>query len=216
MEQDGSTVTWWLALLPHSKRVPGSNLSRGLCGVCMFSPCLCGFSLSTLVSSHSPKTCMLGWSVVLGVIVRIHSCLSTCGPAMDWWAGLNRYGCNRMHTFHTVPLLSLQSTEYCLESLGGHQDVFWQMWDRLFFLVSSCFGLGTVPWMPLLSSLFLIVESWTLTLTEASEACRALDVFTSKTSCWCTLGVSLVGWPLLFCPFVDNGSLWFAGVEMPL
>uniref|UniRef100_A0A3Q2Z6C4 ETS domain-containing protein n=1 Tax=Hippocampus comes TaxID=109280 RepID=A0A3Q2Z6C4_HIPCM len=31
-----------------------------LCGVCMFSPCLCGFSPGTPVSSHIPKTCMAG------------------------------------------------------------------------------------------------------------------------------------------------------------
>uniref|UniRef100_A0A7N8X957 Ig-like domain-containing protein n=1 Tax=Mastacembelus armatus TaxID=205130 RepID=A0A7N8X957_9TELE len=29
-----------------------------LCGVCMFSLCLCGFSPGTPVSSHSPKTCI--------------------------------------------------------------------------------------------------------------------------------------------------------------
>ena len=26
----GSTVAWWSALLPHSKKVPGQTLSRGL------------------------------------------------------------------------------------------------------------------------------------------------------------------------------------------
>ena len=30
-----------------------------LCGVCMFSPCMRGFSPGTLASSHRPKTCML-------------------------------------------------------------------------------------------------------------------------------------------------------------
>ncbi len=49
-------------------------------------------------------------------------------------------------------------------------------WDFVFFLVSSGFCLGTLPWMPFVPSLFLLVESWTLTLTEASEACSALDV----------------------------------------
>lgn len=35
----------------------GSGLEQGvfLCGVCMLSLCLCGFSLSALASSHSPK-----------------------------------------------------------------------------------------------------------------------------------------------------------------
>jgi len=31
-----------------------------LCGVCMFSPCMRGFSPGTPASSHCPKTCMLG------------------------------------------------------------------------------------------------------------------------------------------------------------
>ena len=31
-----------------------------LCGVCMFSPCMRGFSPGTPASSHRPKTCMLG------------------------------------------------------------------------------------------------------------------------------------------------------------
>ncbi len=48
----------------------------------------------------------------------------------------------------------------------------------------------------------LIVESWTLTLIEASEACSSLDVvlgyfMTSWMSRHCTLGVILVGQPLL-------------------
>ncbi len=90
----------------------------------------------------------------------------------------------------------------------------------MFFLVSSGFCLGTLPWMPFLPSLFLIVESWTLTLNEASEACSSLDVvlgsfMTSWMSCHCALGVILVGQPLTpgkvhhcftFSPFVDNGS----------
>ncbi len=70
------------------------------------------------------------------------------------------------------------------------------------FLVSNGFCLGTLPWMPFLSSLFLIVESWTLTLIEASEACSSLDVvvgslMTSWMSRHCALGVILVGQPLL-------------------
>lgn len=37
----GGTVVQWIALWPHSKKVPGSN--SFLCGVCMFSTYLCGF-----------------------------------------------------------------------------------------------------------------------------------------------------------------------------
>ncbi len=75
-------------------------------------------------------------------------------------------------------------------------------WAFMFFLLSSGFRLGTLPCRPFLPSLFLMVESWTLTLTEASEACSSLDVVvgsfvTSWMSRRCTLGVILVGWPLL-------------------
>ncbi len=38
------------------------------------------------------------------------------------------------------------------------------------FALSSGFGLGTLPCRPFLPSLFLMVESWTLTLTEARPA----------------------------------------------
>ncbi|MEQ2237489.1 hypothetical protein ILYODFUR_023580, partial [Ilyodon furcidens] len=37
-----------------------SRLGVFLHGVCMFSPCMRGFSLGTPASSHSPKTCLLG------------------------------------------------------------------------------------------------------------------------------------------------------------
>ncbi len=61
-----------------------------------------------------------------------------------------------------------------------------------FFLVSSGYCLGTLPWMPFL----------TQTLIEASEACSSLDVvlgsyMTSWMSRHCALGVILVGRPLL-------------------
>ena len=51
----GSTVVRWLALT--SQRVLGQRPGSLLCGVCMFSPCLRGFSPGTPVSSHIPKTC---------------------------------------------------------------------------------------------------------------------------------------------------------------
>ncbi len=49
-------------------------------------------------------------------------------------------------------------------------------------------------WEPLLPSLFLMVESWTLTLTEASEACSSSDV---------VCGV--------FCDLLDELSLHYWG-----
>ena len=63
-----------------------SRLGRGvfLCGVCMFSPCLRGFSPGTPASSHSPKTCRLGARLIgesklsVGVSVSVNGCLSLC------------------------------------------------------------------------------------------------------------------------------------------
>ena len=60
----GGTVAQWLALLPHSARDPGSipGLGHCLCGVCTFSPCLCGFPPGAPVSSH----------ILKDVLVRVH------------------------------------------------------------------------------------------------------------------------------------------------
>lgn len=50
-----------LALSLHSKKVLGSTPTQAfLCGFCIFSLCLCGFSPGTLASPHSPKTCTTG------------------------------------------------------------------------------------------------------------------------------------------------------------
>ncbi len=67
------------------------------------------------------------------------------------------------------------------------------------FCSAAVFVLETGPFLP---SLFLTVESWTLTLTDSSEACSSLDVVvrsfvTSWMSRRCTLGVILVGRPIL-------------------
>ncbi len=130
--------------------------------------------------------------------------------------------CNGTQTFQKVQLWSHQSTEYLPKSLGDNQDVFWQMWDEPLcsFWSAVAFALELSHGCRFLPSLFLIVESWTLTLNEASEACSSLDVvlgsfMTSWMSCHCALGVILVGQPLTpgkvhhcstFSPFVDNGS----------
>lgn len=53
----------WLALLPHSKNVLGSNLLAGAL-LCMLWLALCGFFLSTLHASCNPRTRMfmiLNW-----------------------------------------------------------------------------------------------------------------------------------------------------------
>lgn len=86
----------------------------------------------------------------------------------------------------------------------------------MFFLLTSSFRLGTLLSRPFLPSLFLVVESWTLTFTEASEVFSSLDdVVGSFLTSWmnhcCTLGVILFGRPLVGrfttvpC-FVDYGS----------
>ena len=86
-------MVWWLALLPHSKRVAGSIPGVGalLHGVCMFSPCQRGFSLGTPASSHSPKICILGTRLIgnselfIGVNVSMNGCLSLCvSPVIVW------------------------------------------------------------------------------------------------------------------------------------
>ena len=88
----------------------------------------------------------------------------------------------------------------------------------MFFLVSSGFGLGTLPWMPFLPSLFLIVESCTLILPEASEACSYLDVLGSFMTSWEShaLGVICVGRPLLgrFTTVPSYHYLWIMALSM--
>ncbi len=112
--------------------------------------------------------------------------------------------CKGTHTFQKVQLLSHQSTEYLSKNLEDTQIYFLANVRRAFvlFLVRNGFCLGTLAWMPFLPSLFLIVESWTLTLIEASEACSSLDVvlgscMTSWMSHHCALGVILVDQPHL-------------------
>ncbi len=75
--------------------------------------------------------------------------------------------------------------------------------------------------MPFLPILFLIVESRTLTLIEASEACSSLDVvlgsfMTSWTSRHCALGEILVGRPLLgrFTTLTSFLHLWIVALTV--
>lgn len=88
----GSTVVQWLALLPHSRKVPGSNWPSGtfLCGVCVFCSCLREFP----ASSHTPKARRLidkskltvGVSVtVMVVCLHVSPCaeLATCPVSWD-------------------------------------------------------------------------------------------------------------------------------------
>jgi len=51
-------ATWWLARCPTARgflvQIPAGAL---LCGVCMFSPCMTGFSPGTPTSSHPKHAC---------------------------------------------------------------------------------------------------------------------------------------------------------------
>lgn len=61
-------VLQWLALLPHRKKVLGSDLSMGrafLCGVCMVSSCLLGFPPGTVPLT---KTLAEIWSWSSGTV----------------------------------------------------------------------------------------------------------------------------------------------------
>ncbi len=58
-----------------------------LCGVCMFSSCLHGFSPGTAISPHSPKTCRLigDCKLSVGVNVSVNDCLCPyVSPVMKW------------------------------------------------------------------------------------------------------------------------------------
>lgn len=123
-----------------------------------------------------------------------------------------------IYSFYKRLEMSRHTTEYFLRRLGDLQDVFWQMWDESFlsFLISRGFLLGTLPWRRFY--LFIIVESWTLTLTEASEGSSFHVVLGSFGSSWmnhgCVLGVILVG-SCEGSPLFYIFSLWFAGAPNP-
>ncbi len=102
VQRRGSTVVKWLTLPPHSKRVLGFEPTGFLCGVYMFSFCLCVFSLGTpasslssntvcvfslgtLASSHNSNTCRLIGDSKLPIGVNASGCLSLyVGPVTDW------------------------------------------------------------------------------------------------------------------------------------
>ena len=59
-------VVMWLALSLHGRRVSGLTPGWVLPGdVCMFFPCMYGFSLGPPAFSQHPKPCMLGHLVIL-------------------------------------------------------------------------------------------------------------------------------------------------------
>lgn len=89
-------------MVPHCKKALGSNQPSGAFFVWSFHV-LCGFSLGAPVSSHSPKTCMLGHLVIQNWPVGVTDRLATCpvcftSPSMTAGLGsgsvtsLNRIG----------------------------------------------------------------------------------------------------------------------------
>ncbi len=131
--------------------------------------------------------------------------------------------CNGTHAFQKLQLLSHQSTEYLPKSLGDNQDIVWQMWDEpLCYLWSAvAFALEFSHGCRFSPSLFLIVELWTQTLIEASEACSSSYLFlgsfmTSWMSRHCALGVILVGRLLMgrFTTFPNFLHLWIMALTV--
>ena len=58
-----------------------------LCGVCMFSPCKCGYSGFFTLPKNMHVRFIYDSKLSLGVSVSMDGCLSrssVCGPAMDW------------------------------------------------------------------------------------------------------------------------------------
>jgi len=70
-----------LALLPHGTRNPGSlpGLGQCLCGVCMFSLCLCGVPPGAPVSSHSPKDVLVRCIGHGKISLSVHEQAPECG-----------------------------------------------------------------------------------------------------------------------------------------
>ncbi len=113
----------------------------------------------------------------------------------------------------------ISSQNVCPKVLGIIKIYFGKSETSFCVLVSSVFCLGTLLWMPFLPSLFLIVESWTLTLIEAGEACISLDnvvgffydLLDESSLCfWRNFGRPATPGKVQHCykfyPFVDNGS----------
>lgn len=78
-----TSMVQWLPLLPHGKKVPGSNLLAGdfLCGDCRFSLWLHGLSLGNLAFFHLRKACMFTcWFQIMTMNYSVF---------VLWWTGYN-------------------------------------------------------------------------------------------------------------------------------
>ncbi len=131
--------------------------------------------------------------------------------------------CYGTPTFQKVKLLSHQSTEYLLKSLGNNQDMFWQMWDEplcsfwsaVAFALELSHGCRFCP----VSYLLLNHDHWPK--LRQVRACRSLNVvlgyfMTSWMSCRCALGVILVGRSLLgrFTTVTSFLHLWIMALTV--
>lgn len=116
---------------------------------------------------------------------RIHSSFNYGSPRPSHYQ--NHVWLMIWYSFTTDEMgLNLPETSVCVSSI--HRVFFQKSWEPsicllanimmvplVFFLVSGEFLLGPLPWIPFLSSPFLIIKFWTLTLTEVSEVLRSLD-----------------------------------------
>ena len=76
--------SWWLALLPHSKKVPGSSAHLSLHVLPMLAWVSSGYSGFFPQSTDMHVRLIGGSKLPVGVLVSVHGCSSMCGPAMDW------------------------------------------------------------------------------------------------------------------------------------
>ena len=78
-------MVWWLALLHEGSWFEPQQ--GPFCVEFACSPCACVGFLQVLpptVKKDMHVRLIGGSKLSVGVIVRVHGCLSTCGPAMDW------------------------------------------------------------------------------------------------------------------------------------
>ncbi len=126
----------------------------------------------------------------------------TTTSMFDCWHDFSFMKCCVVYTSDVTGYTPSKKFNFCLISpqnscpkVFGIIKIFFGKCETSLYVLLVCSGfcLGTLPWIAFLYSLFLIVESWTLTLIEASEACSSLDVvlcsfMTSWMSRHCALG----------------------------
>ena len=81
-------MVWWLVLLPHTKRVPGSNPGWGLSVYSLhvlpvYAWVLSRYSNFFPLSKNMHVRLIDVSKLTLGVSVSVHGCLSPCGPVIN-------------------------------------------------------------------------------------------------------------------------------------